>query len=944
MAVTENVIRTVVEIIGRGGEQTSARISRIHKQLTGLRQLEAARGRSFTGMRNELGRYVKKTEDLTRVQGRIRQHGEKMGRLSGREQRMLADATIQTGKYQKELMQSVVAKKRFREEMTRVQRRVKAFPKDIGALKAQQSLLNRAQQQGTISMAAYKKKIEPINRSLKALGSIQKKGIIQLMKWAVGWTIVYRILRGIVSTITNVIRSYMDLKNEMARVASVTRVTGESKKKTMDMLRDAVLRYTMTSIRSFKEVAEAMYHLGSAGLAVGQQLAGFSHILDLTTGTLGNIREVSRLVAGSFNIYGKQIKHLTTDSQKFKYISDLLAWTWSKQQVELSEINSAMTLVGSAGALLNIDYKVLIGTIGELNSSMLRGTRAGTSMLNAFIKIAQNSAKLRREFGLVFDPERPLDFVSIMTQLHERLGDVALSADNLRRLMGVFGIRGARAVGVILNRFNEWKKTVEASDATFSNFARNMRREIEDTLPRQLKKFGNLIKTTITPALETAFAPMLYTLKQINKWAEAKKVEDYAKRLGVSIKEVEFMMEKGLLPPMEQYIKEWGKTQKVTKEMPSILREAAEIERAMAEHIGKRYLGEESYKIIKEVELGIGKELNKITEESIRLLAERNINLKEALNLGKRNTEEEKKEIKEGVSKIVERLQRERIVREEIEKIRIRGASQASIANRELMTSLRERLEIIKELTPEQYKELEALGFTKERASELFDLTDKEKLARQVISDIIKGQNLAFLKIVIGAKELERIFKALPGIMKNIKLERLQTQVGDIGEAITKGWVGGILEWADIARTTFDALGDYARETITNALTGIPAPLGGLVGGIAGGLIAGLGALIAGAGKEQDKIREATLDVSAGIGISNEQLTIINRNLLDIRHTMEGYPMQKSFYFATKPGSGVQVQAGGIVINLPEGSDGEDVVKAIEESFSLAGSRVYQPS
>jgi len=156
-----------------------------------------------------------------------------------------------------------------------------------------------------------------------------------------------------------------------------------------------------------------------------------------------------------------------------------------------------MTLVGSAASLLNIDYKVLIGTIGELNTGMLRGTRAGTSLMNSFIKVAQNSEKLGRILGVTFDPEMPLDYVDVMTQLHKRFGDSTLSVDNLRKLMQVFGIRGARAVGEILNRFDKWKETVEVTDATFRDFAKNMRAQIENTLPRQIKILGSVIQKEI---------------------------------------------------------------------------------------------------------------------------------------------------------------------------------------------------------------------------------------------------------------------------------------------------------------------------------------------------------------------------------------------------------------------------------------------------------------
>ncbi len=188
--------------------------------------------------------------------------------------------------------------------------------------------------------------------------------------WAVATTAIY----GTQKAMRAAAKMMEEFAVGMARVATVTRGSTED----IGKLSGVVLRYAMGSKAAIGDIATAMYLLGSAGLTVEEQTAGLKHVMDLTVGTFGNIEQVGRLVAGSYNVFGKQMKGLISTSARFKRISDILAFTYSTQQVELAEIAGAFKIVGSASSILAIDFETLVGTIGALNSGMLKGTRAGT--------------------------------------------------------------------------------------------------------------------------------------------------------------------------------------------------------------------------------------------------------------------------------------------------------------------------------------------------------------------------------------------------------------------------------------------------------------------------------------------------------------------------------------------------------------------------------------
>ena len=331
----------------------------------------------------------------------------------------------------------------------------------------------------------------------KGLSSIMSKTLPKILLWGAMWTAAYGMIRKVQSAIVGIGKTYAELSDEMGHVMTVTRALGESQVSVHHRMRDAVLDYARESRESLIDIARVLYHLGSAGLTAEEQLAGFTHVVDLNTATLGKMDQTARLVAGAYRVFGKSMKESIGTSEKFKEISDILAVTYSREQIELSEISAAFGYVASAAGILDINLMSLIGTIGFLSSSMLKGSKAGTSLMNAFLKMAQKTDLLKEKFGIVFDPNKPLDFVAVMEKLHASLGRTEMSTKTLKNLFGVFGIRGGRAIATILNDWNEWEKAIGVTKSTYDDFTKHMSDTMEETLPGAWKKFTNEIKASI---------------------------------------------------------------------------------------------------------------------------------------------------------------------------------------------------------------------------------------------------------------------------------------------------------------------------------------------------------------------------------------------------------------------------------------------------------------
>jgi len=188
------------------------------------------------------------------------------------------------------------------------------------------------------------------------------------IKWASVFTIVYRVLRGGMNTMSSLIRFHYDLELSIARVLTVTRSHLRETGRRIaieNTINNAVAKFAKTH----KEAAESMYFLGSAGLNLKENIAALQPVLKLSLATFGDVAQTTKLVAGIYNVFGNQIKNTTSLYEKFNIISSVIASVYRRHQIELSEVSSGMQFVASAAGLVDFNFRDLITTLGFLHSS-----------------------------------------------------------------------------------------------------------------------------------------------------------------------------------------------------------------------------------------------------------------------------------------------------------------------------------------------------------------------------------------------------------------------------------------------------------------------------------------------------------------------------------------------------------------------------------------------
>jgi TP901 family phage tail tape measure protein len=357
------------------------------------------------------------------------------------------------------------------------------------------------------------------NRILKTAGTI--------MITAPTFMLLRNILFGITGAIQESWKVFYDFEKEMGRVATATQGTS----KDLDDMRRAAINFSAGASRGFKEAATAMYVLGSAGFSVKEQIAGLKPIMNLTIGSMGNVEETAKAVAGAYNIYKDSLGDAMSEQEKFLKITDTMAYVFTREQVEVEDLATAFSYVGAAGNLMNIDFDTLTATIGFLNTNLVAGSKAGTSFFRVLTEIASKPMELQN-IGIAIDPDAPLQVVDVIRQLHEIYGTTINDVKTLKTLTDTFGQIGAKAAITLIKKYDDWSDAINRSKDEGKGFGEQIRKTFEDTLPGAMEKFGSAWKANVVNAFEATKDPMKNIVSFMGEFLQ-QTAETYNNILGI---------------------------------------------------------------------------------------------------------------------------------------------------------------------------------------------------------------------------------------------------------------------------------------------------------------------------------------------------------------------------------------------------------------------------
>ena len=146
-------------------------------------------------------------------------------------------------------------------------------------------------------------------------------------------------------------------------------------------------------------------------------------------------------------------------------VTDMMAVTSKNTTADLERLREGFKYAGTSAKQLDIPLETLYAMLGKLNDNNILGSSAGTGLNEMFKSMAnfKKRGKLEELIGPVTDSKGNLqDVVGIMERL-KTVTDKMGNADKASVLQTIFGTRGGRTVGALLNNntLNQLKQLQE---------------------------------------------------------------------------------------------------------------------------------------------------------------------------------------------------------------------------------------------------------------------------------------------------------------------------------------------------------------------------------------------------------------------------------------------------------------------------------------------------
>jgi TP901 family phage tail tape measure protein len=277
---------------------------------------------------------------------------------------------------------------------------------------------------------------------------------------------------------------------------------------------------------STDQLSDTMFFLASAGRTHAQILSEVIAVQKLVIATSKDMQATNQdnkvlveAFVGILNLYGTAIKEMSNEQERAEHLASVLFGVFKTEQILITELATGLSFAANQARAMNISVEELIVSIAALNTSMIKGSKAGTSYANALRDAIKNSDKLQKNFGInIGNIAEGFSFLeTVVGPISEQMREASNLTEFHIRLLETFNIRGTRAVLALANAYEkniEKTRSLETANRDLEDaFIANA-----DSMIQQEQRLSNLksIYAFLFATIVTGGRGQALTLKQIN--------------------------------------------------------------------------------------------------------------------------------------------------------------------------------------------------------------------------------------------------------------------------------------------------------------------------------------------------------------------------------------------------------------------------------------------
>lgn len=306
--------------------------------------------------------------------------------------------------------------------------------------------------------------------------------------------------------------------------------------------RKAAVAWSEQHSQSTSEFLNAAYQMASAGLAEEQAIAGTKAALTLAKGALGDNVASANLLATVYNTMGDKTADVGGEMIR---LSDILAKTQQQFQLsDLQQLGEGLKYGVPAAQMARLNIEQLSAAVGQLNSSGLQGSMAGTALAQVLAKMSSASKDLG--FSVMRTESGEMDLARTLKHITDLYGplshatkaamyDTERSTGKLTKKMidvqesfrEAFGDEGLRAIALLTNNIGALEAGfagVENSQGAAATAAQQMEATTSSAIARMRNQIENItadIGTQLMPTIEALQPTIMGVLGWFKSWTAA---------------------------------------------------------------------------------------------------------------------------------------------------------------------------------------------------------------------------------------------------------------------------------------------------------------------------------------------------------------------------------------------------------------------------------------
>ena len=318
-------------------------------------------------------------------------------------------------------------------------------------------------------------------------------------------------------------------------------------------LEDAARKTGATTEFSATQSAEALNSLAMAGFGVESAVAALPLVVDLATAAQISLATATDVAADSLGAFNLNSKDSNVVQKNLARVSDVLGMTANATNTSIELMYETVKEAGPVAAAAGISIETFSALAGELANSTLKGSKAGTTLKNMFLRLqapTARSAKMMKSLGLnlaflsdgALDPVQTLENLRVATKnlsatqkaaaLDQLFGSEAISGVNILLASGTDKINASikklregggsiKSVADIMRntltgRFKELKATVEGVKIDIFSKISGPLSEVVKKITVFISKNKELITSKVVGFLES----VAKNLSTIVTWVE----------------------------------------------------------------------------------------------------------------------------------------------------------------------------------------------------------------------------------------------------------------------------------------------------------------------------------------------------------------------------------------------------------------------------------------